>query len=107
LTVENGSLILTGRLRPMKDEVVARNGVVTANHPQAAEAVMRILEQGGNAVVCTHFGGFGQGGVPLGTGVYLNGHMGQLIPKAGHPNSVEGLIHGGVEVFGSAKALGL
>jgi gamma-glutamyltranspeptidase/glutathione hydrolase len=43
-----------------------------------------------NIVCCTHFGGFGDGGFPPGTGLYLNGHMGQLIPKAGHPNSVEG-----------------
>jgi gamma-glutamyltranspeptidase/glutathione hydrolase len=43
-----------------------------------------------NIVCCTHFGGFGDGGIPPGTGLYLNGHMGQLIPKAGHPNSVEG-----------------
>jgi len=43
-----------------------------------------------NIVCCTHFGGFGDGGIPPGTGLYLNGHMGQLIPKAGHPNSVDG-----------------
>ena len=34
----------------MKDEVVTRNGVVTANHPQAAEGGMSVLKQGGNAI---------------------------------------------------------
>ncbi len=47
----------------------------------------------GNMVCCTHFGGFGEGGIPPGSGVYLNGFMGQLIPVAGHPNSVGGWKH--------------
>ena len=46
-----------------------------------------------NVVCCTHFGGFGEGGIPPGSGVYLNGFMGQLIPVPGHPNSVEGWKH--------------
>jgi len=46
----SGRHALVSRWRPMKDEVVAENGVVTANHPQAAEAGMRMLEEGGNAV---------------------------------------------------------
>lgn len=47
----------------------------------------------GNMVCCTHFGGFGEGGIPPGSGAYLNGFMGQLIPVAGHPNSVDGWKH--------------
>ncbi len=69
----------------------------TGSFPASAEASgtthFNVVDGDGNAVVCTHFGGFGEGGIPPGTGVYLNGHMGQLIPKAGHPNSVEGRKH--------------
>ncbi|MDP6402519.1 MAG: gamma-glutamyltransferase, partial [SAR202 cluster bacterium] len=36
--------------RPGKDEVVARNGIVAAMHPLAAEAGLEILRQGGNAI---------------------------------------------------------
>ncbi len=52
-----------------------------------------VVDGDGNVVCCTHFGGFGEGGMPPGSGVYLNGHMGQLIPVAGHPNSVGGWKH--------------
>jgi gamma-glutamyltranspeptidase/glutathione hydrolase len=38
------------RLRREKDEVVARDGMVVAKHPLAAEAGVEVLERGGNAV---------------------------------------------------------
>ena len=41
---------LSSRLRVSKDEVVAENGVVTANHPLSAEAGLEMLKKGGNAV---------------------------------------------------------
>ena len=70
---------------------------VTGSFPASADASgtthFNVVDGDGNAVVCTHFGGFGQGGIPPGTGIYLNGHMGQLIPVPGHPNSVGGRKH--------------
>jgi gamma-glutamyltranspeptidase / glutathione hydrolase len=38
------------RLRREKEEVVARDGMVVAKHPLAAEAGLEVLERGGNAV---------------------------------------------------------
>ena len=41
---------VTSRLRREKDEVVAREGMVVAKHPLAAQAGRDVLERGGNAV---------------------------------------------------------
>ena len=41
---------VTSRLRREKDEVVARDGMVVAKHPLAAQAGREVLERGGNAV---------------------------------------------------------
>ena len=68
-------------------------GSFPASSESSGTTHFNVVDGDGNAVACTHFGGFGEGGIPSGTGVYLNGHMGQLIPKAGHPNSVEGRKH--------------
>ena len=44
--------------RPMKDEVVADQGAVTALHPLASEAGVEVLRQGGNAIDATVAMGF-------------------------------------------------
>ena len=41
---------MSSRLRVSKDEVVAENGMVTANHPLSSEAGLEMLKKGGNAV---------------------------------------------------------
>jgi len=50
---------------------------------------VNVADKDHNFVCCTHFCD-DQWPTPPKTGVYLNGMMGQLIPIAGHPNSVEG-----------------
>lgn len=50
-----------------------------------------VVDNDRNVVCCTHFGGFSRdGGIPPGTGIYLEGGMGKFIPKAGYANSVAG-----------------
>ena len=41
---------VVGRQRRDKDEVVARNGVVSTKHPIASQRALDVLEAGGNAV---------------------------------------------------------
>ncbi len=43
-------MALRSRLHVSKDEVVADNGIVAANHPLSSEAGLEMLKQGGNAV---------------------------------------------------------
>ncbi len=43
-------MALRSRWRPNKEEVVAREGLVTAMQPPSAEAGLKMLERGGNAV---------------------------------------------------------
>lgn len=68
-------------------------GSFSASAEASGTTHFNVVDEDRNIVCCTHFGGFGEGGIPPGTGIYLNGHMGQLIPKPGHPNSVEGWKH--------------
>ncbi len=43
-------MVFRSNWKPNKEEVVAKNGVVTAMQPQAAEAGLKLLKWGGNAV---------------------------------------------------------
>ena len=43
-------MALRSKLHVIKDEAVADNGMVVANHPLAAEAGLEMLKQGGNAI---------------------------------------------------------
>ncbi len=43
-------MVLRSRWRPNKEEVVANEGLVTAMHPPSAEAGLKMLKRGGNAI---------------------------------------------------------
>src|SRR6476659_9017999 len=71
-----GTTRVMSRLRREKDEVVARDGMVVAKHPLAAQAGVDVLERGGNAVDAAVTTAFATGvTLPFSNGIGGGGYL--------------------------------
>ena len=86
-------MALRSHWRANKDEVVAQNGVVTAMQPQAAEAGLAILKQGGNAVDAAVAIGFCN--VVLEPYMAVIGGMGYMVVHMAHEGLTIGIDFNG------------
>jgi len=82
--------MLHSAIRVTRDKVVASRGVVAAGHQLEAEAGVRMLEQGGNAVDAAVAAAFAAAVVePNNSGLGGNGFMGIHVAQSGHTGVID------------------